>query len=115
MSTEQLMVQLLEKAKTDKPTLIALKASAVKAQQYELASNLREIERELFPETKEQSLEIKKAGELNLLFRMVDLNIDHATCWLIAAALEVYKRRKNRFDTADAAKVVAERNKLFGE
>ena len=53
---QQLLTDLVEKAKSNKKGLIMLKNTAVRCQQFELASQLRELETSLFPETDEENL-----------------------------------------------------------
>jgi hypothetical protein len=57
----ELFNQLIEKAKKDKRTLLALKTTAVKGQQFELAASLRELENEYFPDTEEEKREKENA------------------------------------------------------
>ena len=98
----------------DKEALKNVKNALVKAKCYELASEVRKLEKEKFPETDEQK-EAKAEGEkLNLLFRMVELDVHPKSAYLIAKTLKKYNRRKGNFDLRDASKIVGDVNKLFG-
>ena len=108
---EHLLKELIEKAKGDKRLLIRLKNAAVAGQSFELASALREMERELFPETEQEKI----AKDLNILFRMVDLDIPGETCWVIYETLTIWKKKKGAFSLKDSAKILADKKKIFGE
>jgi hypothetical protein len=106
---EQLLNELLEKAKTDKKSLKMLKETAVRCQQFELASQLRELETTIFPETDEE----KEAKNINVALRMVDLNVSNDVCWLINETLKTYSKMKGKFSAKDAAQLMAKRKELF--
>lgn len=110
---EQLFKQLIEAAKKNRKGLIRLKNAAVTLQEFELASQLRELETKNFPETEEVKAAKKQAKDLNLLFRMVDLNVSEDKCWLIAETLKLYNKKKGKFDIKDAAKIRAKEVELF--
>lgn len=110
---EQLFKQLIEAAKKNRKGLIRLKNAAVTLQEFELASQLRELETKNFPETEEVKAAKKQAKDLSLLFRMVDLNVSEDKCWLIAETLKLYNKKKGKFDIKDAAKIRAKEVELF--
>lgn len=112
---EKLLKELLESAKKDKKGLRQLKNTAVRCQNFELASQLRALELKLFPETKEQKDAKKLAKDLNLVFRNVGLAIDHEKIWVIQKALEVYNKKKMKMDLKDASQIVEKAKELFGE
>ena len=112
---EELLVQMLEKAKTDRKALRSLKSAAVCCQQYSLAANLRQIENELFPETEEIKQAKERAENLYLLFRMVELNIPKDVCWLIGETVKGYTKKKDGFSLKDACKLIVKREQLFGD
>ena len=105
------MNELLEAAKTSKLNLIALKNMAVKLQLFTVADQVRTIQEELYPDSPEEA----EAKKLNLVFRMVDLSIPEDVCFLINMTLKRYWKRKGNFDVKDAAELVCERKRLFGE
>lgn len=112
---EKLFMKLLEDAKKNKKGLIMLKNTAVRCQNFELASQLRGIEREKFPETKEEKDSKHRAKELNLIFRMVDLNISDKHCLIIYEALKLFVKKKGKFGIDDASKIVCKINDMYLE
>lgn len=112
---QELLLQMLEAAKKDKKTFKALKNTAVKGQQFELASSLREIELKLFPESEEMKQAKEKAKEINLVLRMVELNVSEDVCWLIAETLKVHSKLKGKFSVKQAAELIVKRRDYFEE
>lgn len=112
---EQLLTQLIESAKKNRKGFQRLKNAVVTCQQFELAVKLKEIEKEAFPETEEIKLAKEKAKKLNLLFRMVDLNISEDVCWLIAETLKVHLEKQGEFSIDDATKLLFEKSEIFIE
>ena len=110
---EQLLKQLVEAAKKDRKGLIRLKNAAVTLGEFEMAAKLREIETTNFPETDEVKSAKQKSKELNLLFRMVDLNVPEDKCWVIYETLKLHNKKKGKFDLKDAAKIRAREVELF--
>ena len=104
---------LLENASKKLETLLELKNFAVKVGNYELVAKCREIELEKFPITQEETDAEEEAEKLNLVFRMVELGVDNPTCYRIAKTLELYKKKKGKFDIADASKIVVDSKRLF--
>ncbi len=109
----ELITQLIEAAKKDKKALIFLKNAAVRSQLFELAANIRELENELFPDTDEQKSAKVKAKEINLLFRMVELNVSEDVCWLISETLKVHSKMKGKFSIREASQLIVKRKELF--
>lgn len=108
-------LNLVEAAKKDKNKLNSLKLIAIQCQQFSLAADIRDIERELFPESKE-SIDAKiQASKLNLLFRMVDLDIPDKIAWLINQTLKKHWKRRGNFDLKDASILRAKMIEYFGE
>jgi len=105
--------KLLESASKNIETLNELKNLAVKLGQYELGAELRKLEKELYPETDEEIKAKEKAKELNLIFRMVDLNIDNEVCFRIFQTLELFRKKKGKFDLKDASEIQVQSKKLF--
>jgi len=110
---EELIKEMFEKAKTDKIALIKLKNMAVASQSFELASKLREIEKEFFPESDKVILSKKTAKELSTLFRMVELNVADDICWLVYETIKEYNKSKDLFDLKTAASILARKHELF--
>ena len=104
---------LLLKARTDKDTFIALKSAAVAAQHFELAADFRTLEKELFPETEEEKKVKEDTEKFNLLFRMMGINIDNKTSWLIGTAMVMYLEKNTDITLMDTAKIEAFAHKFF--
>jgi hypothetical protein len=109
----ELFNQLLEKAKTDKRTLLAFKNAAVRSKQFELAANLRELETTLFPESEEAKKAKAEAKKINLLFRMVGVDAPEHIGWLIAQALRLHSKKKGKFSVDDAERLKHQCKELF--
>lgn len=110
---EKLFNDLIESAKKNRKGFNRLKHAVVSCQQYELASKLRTIELEAFPETEEVKKAKEDAKKINLLLRMVDLNIKEDLCWLIAEALKEYKEKNGTFSVEDATRLVLKKEEIF--
>ncbi len=110
---EHLLKKMFADIKRNKKNLIAFKNLAVKTQNYELAVEIRLIEKNLFPESKEVSDAKKLSKELNLLFRMVNIGIDDETCWLIYHTLDQYKKTKGSFSIKHASVLLAKQEEIF--
>lgn len=104
---------LIEKAKTDHKLLKKLKTLAVEIQHYELGAAIRDMENTYHPETDEQKKEKENVKKLDLVFRMVELKIESKMIWLISNTLNVYKKKKGKFDLKDAATLVVKSQELF--
>jgi hypothetical protein len=104
---------LLENASKKLETLLELKNFAVKVGNYELGARCREIELEKYPISQEEIDAEEEAEKLNLVFRMVELGIDNPTCYRIAKTLELYRKKKGKFDIRDASKIVVDSKRLF--
>jgi hypothetical protein len=107
------MEELIEKAKTDRKILRKLKMIAVECHLYELGASLRTMETTLFPEKEEHKLAKEHAKDINLLFRMVGLDVSKEQCWIINEALAVYRKKKKKFDLKDAAAIKAKFIEIF--
>jgi hypothetical protein len=105
--------KLLENASKKLETLLELKRFAKKIGNYDLAQKCEEIELEKFPLSQEEIDADEEAEKLNLAFRMVQLGIDEPTCYRIARTLELYKKKKGKFDIKDASKIVVDSKRLF--
>ena len=105
------LTNLLEEAKKSKKALRSLKVAAIDASQLELAAKLRDMERELFPETEEE----KYARTINLALRMVGINPDLKSCWMIGRAMYFLSKRKGSFDLETASDIISDANRIFQE
>jgi hypothetical protein len=107
------LARLYELSKNDKKAFLALKNVAVMLQDFQAASEFREVQNDLWPESPEITRAKTKATQLNVLFRMVNLNVDEPTCWLISEVLSLYNKKKGAFSLEDAADIIAKKQKIF--
>lgn len=110
---EELLLKLVESASKNKKAINQLKVAAVTCQQFEIASQLRMIEKENFPESEEVKQAKEQAKKLNLLFRMVDLNISEEICWVIYETLKVYNEMKEDVSIKDVSKILTKKEEIF--
>ena len=105
---------LLESASKDVKTLNELKNLAVKLQQYELGAECRRIEKELYPITDEEKIATERIKEIDLVLRMVEVRFNGKKVYYkIDKALELFKKKKGKFDLKDAAKIISDANRIF--
>lgn len=110
---QELLMQMLEKAKTDKKAFFMLKNLAVRCQEFELAVKVREMEKELFPESDEVKKAKEYAKELNTLFRTVELNISDHICFLIGETIKCHMEKGGEFSIMDATRILAKNKEIF--
>lgn len=106
----ELLKPVIEKSKTDRKIIAALKDVAVKAQAYELAFELRSIETEI-PKTDEE----KDIEKISRLFRMVGLNGSDKAAFLISEAIKGFNEKGDDFDLRSASLIITKANELFGK
>lgn len=109
MSTDE----LVKRASKDLEQLLELKNLAVKMGMYELGAKCREVEKELYPVSDEEKQAQLRGKDLNLAFRMVDLNIPESVCYKIDQSLKQFNKLKGKFDTGHASKIVKDTERLF--
>ena len=105
---------LLESASKDVKTLNELKNLAVKLGQYELGAECRKLEKELFPISDEEVKAKERYKEIELVLRMVEVGFNSQKVYYkIDKTLELFRKKKGKFDLKDAAKIIADANRLF--
>lgn len=105
---------LLERASKDVKSLNELKNLAVKLQLYELGAKCREIEKELFPETKEEIEAKNRYKEIELVLRMVEVGFTSKKVYYkIDKTLELFRKKKGKFDLKDASKIISDADRIF--
>ncbi len=103
------LTKLLEEAKKSKKAIRSLKLAAIDANLHEFAANLRDIERELFPDSEDE----KYAKTVNLALRMVGINPDMKASWMIGKTIHILSKKRGKFDLNSASDIIAEAEKLF--
>jgi len=112
MTTENL-TELLELAKKDQKILQALKNGAVKCQKFQLAADLRDIEKELFPENP-ASIEAKKlAKEVKEFLNTFDLGVNDSQAWLLYEAFLLFIKKKGKVSEKNTADLIAKQESYF--
>lgn len=106
---EKLLLEMVEKAKKNKKAFLNLKNLAVELQMYELGAELRKIQLENFTETEEE----KQAKEIQVALKMVELNADTQTSWVLSETFKAIQEKGKEFSLKDAAKIIAEKERIF--
>jgi hypothetical protein len=110
---QELLNDLLEKAKSNKKGLIMLKETAVRCQQFELAAELRQLEND-FPEPQEVKDAIKYASNIQTALAMAEVRpIEKKLCWLIGKIIEKHTKVGGKLSLKDVAGIVTKRDELF--
>ena len=99
----------------DRRVLQALKKVAVVIQSYELASNLRNIETELFPEAKTTNDEYKEAEKFKGCLNMTQVNTSTKMAYTILRVAKKFIELGGNYDIDTASKINYEANNVFGE
>ena len=106
--------ELLESGKKDKNILILLKNVAVKSLNYELASQLREMETTLFPPTKEEKTAKAIVNDHRLLFQLLGMQASERGIYSIVEGMKAFGKMKGKFDLETASKIRAKADEIFG-
>ncbi len=102
--------QLFERCKTNRKGLQLLKTAFVNLQDYQLASKLRDLEKEVFVETKE-TRKIKSDGQIiSQILKLIGYNITPAESWVIN---EVLKTPHNEINLELIQKLNIQKENIF--
>lgn len=113
---EQLLTALLEAAKKDRKGLTYLKETAVRCQQFELASELRQLEAALYPETEYIKLEKDKADKLSNVLRVcLNQEIPVSLAWHIKEIVTAFNEKGMQLTIDEATEITFKRIEIFGE
>jgi len=110
---EDLLLKMIEDAKTNRTKLIQLKVLAVKLNQYELASKLKDLENELFPMSKKDTELKKHAKDVAGALAMCELNTSEEVAFVIYSAVKVSNKKRGSFSLKDAAQILAKKSQLY--
>ncbi len=108
-----MLEKMLENAKKDKKAFNTLKTLAVKLQMFEFASQLREMEIEVFPLTEEEKKAKKIGQQLTSVFSILKLNTNPATAWKIYQAIHHYDKCKGEFSIDNGCDIAIRAERLF--
>lgn len=109
------LIDVVEKAKSNKQVLRKLKDASVHAQMYELAAELRDIEVKNFPKSEEQKEAEWLARNIQTLLSMGNLSVPVNTCWLLFQIISVYNKKKGKTDLKTITDLVNTMDILFKE
>lgn len=119
MTTEtkisKLLTDLVEKSKSNRKLLVAIKNLAVRSQSYELAAELRELEIINFPDTEETKKLREKADLIKRVFQMADMNIEERTCAKIELVMNAVNEWKDEASIKDICRIEEILNAIYPE
>lgn len=107
--------ELLAKCEKNKKVIEHLKHACIHGQSYALAAHIRDIEKQLFPETQEEKDAKLVSKNADLLLRMVEVGSSPSSAYRIFEAVKLYLKKKGKFDLKDACKIIADSEKIFGK
>lgn len=110
---DTLLRQLIEATKQNRKGFRFLKNAAIICQQFELASLLRDIEKEAFPETEEVKRIKKESRDLANAFKMVDLRVSDELAYLISETIKKHNEKKGEFTVDDGIGLVEKKEQIF--
>jgi hypothetical protein len=114
MKIENFIPEFLEKIQKDHKAIRLFKLSAINCQSYELAAHIREIEKELFPESEEAKQAKQDGTDILNVLGMVKINVqDKKIAWLIKKTIKCHSKKKGKFSLKDAADLQTKAEKLF--
>ena len=110
---EKLFESYLKDAKGDVTKLRDLKNLFVKHQQFELASNIRELEKELYPISEQDEKDKNEALVFKSALGLFDLNVDEKMAFTLFNAAKILIEKGEMFDLKDTVKIKALAEKLY--
>ena len=114
MSNEKTDLELFfEQVKSNKKDLESLIQMAFRVQNYVFAKEVKDYVRENFPKTEEQHKAESEAYDMNLAFRMADLNVPLPESWLIKQVVKAHMKRKGKLSIDETSTLVAKMHQLF--
>jgi hypothetical protein len=112
-TASRLLIELFNKASTDKKILLAFKEFAVKLQLFELGASLRGMERCLFPDSEKKKAAKEYISAAQLALGMVGIRPEEDTVWLLCKILDLHKEKGQELNIRDAAAIVAEKDEIY--
>lgn len=112
--SDELVGELMTVISKDRKLLNGFKNVAVKNQNWELASLLREIETDKFPQAHSGSKVYKESQIVSKAMELCDLGCTVRTGFVIKKVASTINKVGDKFDLKMAAKITAEANKIFG-
>lgn len=96
-----------------KKTITLLKNVAVKGQKYELAANLRDIERNLLPDEHLDSKEMKEADVMRRALELTNLKVSMHQAYVINEVAKVVSKKSDSVDIKELSKIEATADEIF--
>ena len=112
---EQFLIKMLEEAPKSKEALRSLKQTALRCKMFEFAAKLRDMERELFPESEEVTNAKKIDEQARTAFQMVNVGVKEGGGWLLFETALQAKKMKGKFSMDDAIKILMKWEDIFGD
>lgn len=112
---QPMLGQIWELLNKDKKFLAAVKQAAVKIQNYELASSLRQIERDTWVDAMREDPAYKEAKKFCGVLSMVKLNCDEKTAYKILEAAKLFNKKGGESDLDSATEINFKATEIFGE
>jgi len=106
--------KLIELAKKERYMLNILKEVALRFDDFDLASELHEIEVELYPESKKTTKEYKDAKAFTTILKIAELKADIKIGYLTLECAKVFIKKGGESALKDVAKIVDRAKKIFG-
>ncbi len=111
----QLATSLLEELTSSRSIIRCLKDFLVSKKSFELASLIREIEREKFPLDSEKNKEAMIIAEdLNKLFKVGGINMPESVAYSAYKIVHLYDEENNLSTLKDVSEIVTETENIFG-
>jgi len=100
----------------DRESLILFKNLAVKTKNYELAAQLRELEVNYLPkQLTKDSKEYKTAKNTETILRMVDIQADLQTAYVIHEVMKLFFAKGGKIDLRSCSKIITDSKAKFDD
>ena len=110
---EKLFNSYLKEAKKDVKKLRDLKTLFVKHQQFELASNVRDIEKELYPISEKDDILKNDAKTFKIALALFDFNVEEKVAFTVFNVARMIIEKNVEFDLKDTIEIKALAEKLY--
>lgn len=109
----KLLPDLVKASTKSRKAITLLKNLTVVTQQYELASELRALELEYFPETPEIKAQREEAKRFVQILSLVDISISEKNAWVVLKAKTKLDELGISFCLDDGVKILLERDNIY--
>lgn len=113
MEVQKQLESLFGESLKNKKVLKLLETTMIESNNFQFAVEVRKLENIYFPKTEEEEFVHKEAKEIELAFRMVNLNVPLKECWLIKNTVVDYIKKGGQFALSDASDLISKTNKYF--